>query len=197
MVQNDEKTRGVKRLQALFDAGTFVELSAYAKRAGGEPESVSCGYGAIDGRLTFAFAQDSEASGGAFGERHAKKIAALYALAVKNGAPVVGIFDSKGTSVYEGAAALAAYGRFMKCISDASGIIPQIAVIDGVCGGAAAVAAAMFDMTVTVKGVSKLFVKAPFNVGETADSTVSGHSVYEASDESDALSFARKLLGAL
>ena len=79
MVQNDEKARtaGVERLQSLFDAGTFVELSAYAKRSLGEPESVSCGYGAIDGRLTFAFAQDSGCSGGAFGERHAKKIASL------------------------------------------------------------------------------------------------------------------------
>lgn len=199
MVQIDEKAQGagVERLQSLFDAGTFVELSAYAKRASGEPESVSCGYGAIDGRLTFAFAQDSGLSGGAFGERHAKKIASLYTLAVKNGAPVVGIFDSKGASVYDGAAALAAYGRFMRCVSDASGIIPQIAIIDGVCGGAAAVAAAMFDMVITIKDKSKLFVKAPFNVGKTDGSAEAGHSAYEAADEADAFAFARRLLSAL
>ena len=84
----------------------------------------------------------------------------MYALAVKNGAPVIGVFDSAGAVIYDGAAALAAYGRFMKCVSDASGIIPQIAIIDGVCGGSSAVVASMFDFTVTVKDVSKLYVAA-------------------------------------
>ena len=201
MVQNDEKTCGVSkdRLVSLFDSGTFVELSAYTKRSADEsmPESVSCGYGAIDGRLAFAFSQDSGRSKGAFSERHAKKIEALYSLAVKNGAPVIGIFDSNGASVYDGASALAAYGRLMKNVSDASGIIPQIAIIDGVCGGAAAVAAAMFDFVITVKDVSKLFVKAPFVVGESVDSAKAGHSVYNAESEADAFAFAKKLASVL
>ncbi|MBO5280164.1 MAG: carboxyl transferase, partial [Clostridia bacterium] len=91
MVQLDEKVYGssMQRLEALFDAGTFVELGAYTKRSASQTEfeSVVCGYGAVNGRLTFAFAQDSGRTKGAFGERHAKKIANLYALAVKNGAP--------------------------------------------------------------------------------------------------------------
>ncbi len=201
MVQNDEKMCGVsrKRLESLFDSGTFCELSAYTKRSADDTalEGVSCGYGAIGGRLVFAFSQDSERSKGAFGERHAKKIEALYALAIKNGSPIIGIFDSNGASVYDGASALAAYGRLMKCVSDASGIIPQIAVIDGVCGGASAVAAAMFDFVITVKDRSRLFVNAPFVVGETADSARAGVSVYTATDEADALAFSRKLASSL
>ena len=197
MVQIDEKVYGQSkaRIEQLFDAATFVELGAYTKRAGDSAdfEGVLCGYGAIDGKLAFAFSQDSSRAKGAFSERHFKKIANLYSLAVKNGAPVIGIFDSAGAVVYDGAEALAAYGRFMKCISDASGIIPQIAIIDGVCGGSSAVIASMFDVTLTIKGASKLFVNSPFTVGES-DASASGLSAYEAESENEAFAYARKLV---
>ena len=196
MVQIDEKVYGQSkaRIEQLFDAATFVELGAYTKRSGGDCfEGVLCGYGAINGRLAFAFSQDSSRAKGAFSERHFKKIENLYSLAIKNGAPIIGIFDSAGAVVYDGAEALAAYGRFMKCVSDASGIVPQIAIIDGVCGGSSAVVAAMFDVTVTVKGASKLFVNSPFTVGES-DASASGLSAYEAEGEDDAFGFARKLV---
>ena len=138
MVQIDEKVYGQSKakLEAIFDAGTFVELGAYTKRPDSQTEfeSVVCGYGSVDGALVFAFVQDSGRTKGAFGERHAKKIADMYSLAVKNGAPVIAVFDSAGAVVFDGASALAAYGRFMKTVSDASGIIPQIAVVDGVNG---------------------------------------------------------------
>ena len=196
MVQNNEKVHSVARekLVSLFDGGTFVELSAYTKRKSGEIESVCCGYGAISGKLAFAFAQDGNAAGGAFGDRQARKIASLYSLAVKNGAPVIGVFDSKGVSVYDGAEALGAYGKLMKEISGASGIVPQIAIIDGVCGGAAAVAAAMLDFVITVKDKSKFFVKAPFVTGAATDNGKAGHAAYEAENTDDALSFARELV---
>ena len=172
MVQIDEKVYGnsKERLELLFDAGTFVELGAYTRRSASSEdfEGVVCGYGAVDGKLVFAFAQDSGRTKGAFGERHAKKIAGMYSLAIKNGAPIVGIFDSAGAVVYDGTSALAAYGRLMKCVSDASGIVPQIALIDGVCGGSSAVVASMFDFTVTVKDRSKLYVNSPFVIGESA-----------------------------
>lgn len=205
MVQIDEKVYGLSkaRLESIFDSGTFVELGAYTKRQGSESdfEGVLCGYGAVNGKLAFAFVQDSGRTKGAFGERHAKKIANMYALAVKNGAPVIGVFDSAGAVVYDGASALAAYGRFMKCISDASGIIPQIAVIDGVCGGSSAVAASMFDFTVTIKDKSKLYVNSPFIVGEGTGSsefaTANGISAYGAKDEADAFAFVRALVNAL
>ena len=199
MVQNNEKnlSSARDRLISLFDGSTFVELSAYAKRKNGEPEGVICGYGAIAGKLTFAFAQDGETAGGAFGDRQARKIASLYSLAVKNGAPVIGVFDSKGVSIYDGAEALGAYGRLMKEISKASGVVPQIAIIDGVCGGAAAVAAAMFDFVITLKDRSRLFVKAPFTTGAAADNAAAGHSCYEAENEAEGFAFARELVALL
>ncbi len=201
MVQTDEKVYGVSkaRLESIFDVGTFVEIGAYTKRADAQKdfESVVCGYGAVEGKLAFAFIQDSGRTKGAFGERHAKKIASLYALAIKNGAPIIGVFDSAGAVIYDGAQALAAYGKLMKNISDASGIIPQIAVIDGVCGGSSAVAASMFDFTVTVKDRSKLFVNPPFVVGETNSAVAQGLSAYEAEDETGAFGFVRKLISAL
>lgn len=201
MVQIDEKAYGLSkaRLQSLFDCGTFVELGAYTKRADSQSdfESVVCGYGAVNGKLTFAFVQDSGRTRGAFGEKHAKKIASLYALAIKNGAPIIGVFDSAGAVVYDGAAALAAYGSLMKNISDASGIVPQIAIVDGVCGGSSAVAASMFDFVVTVKDKSELFVNAPFVVGKAEKSDVQGLSAYEAADEAGAFAFVKELLATL
>ena len=205
MVQHDEKVYGVskERIESLFDAGTFVELGAYTKRdqTHEEYESVVCGYGAVAGKLVFAFAQDSGRTKGAFSERHAKKIAGMYDLAIKNGAPVVGMFDSAGAVIYDGAAALAAYGKLMKCISTASGVIPQIAVINGVCGGASAVAASMFDLTVTVKDKSKLYVNAPFIVGEevgtSAYAAAKGISAAECADEASAFAFVKDILSVI
>lgn len=205
MVQIDEKMYGQSRakLEAIFDGGTFVELGAYTKRQDSKTdfEGVLCGYGAVNGELAFAFVQDSGRTKGAFGERHAKKIANVYSLAIKNGAPIIGVFDSAGAVVYDGAAALAAYGKFMKCVSDASGIIPQIAVISGVCGGSSAVAASMFDFTVTVKDKSKLFVNSPFVVGEKVGNASfaaeNGLSAYNAKDEAEAFAYVRKLVSVL
>lgn len=200
MGQIDEKVYGQSKakLEQLFDAATFVELGAYTKRTGNDAEfeGVLCGYGAINGKLAFAFAQDSSRAKGAFSERHFKKISNLYSLAVKNGAPIIGVFDSAGAVVYDGAEALAAYGRFMKCVSDASGIVPQIAIIDGVCGGSSAVVASMFDITLTLKGASKLFVNSPFTVGES-DASANGLSAFEAETEGELFSFARKLITVL
>ena len=98
--------------------------------------------------------------------------------------------------MYDGAEALAAYGRFMKCVSDASGIVPQIAIIDGICGGSSAVIASMFDVTLTLKDNSKLFVNSPFIVGES-NASACGLSAYEADNESELFAFARKLVGIL
>ena len=200
MAQIDEKVYGKSKakLEKLFDPATFVELGAYTKRAGdgADFEGVLCGYGAIDGKLAFAFAQDSSRAKGSFSERHFKKIENLYSLAIKNGAPVIGVFDSAGAVVYDGAEALAAYGKFMKRVSDASGIVPQIAIIDGVCGGSSAVIASMFDITLTQKGVSKLFVNSPFVVGQS-DAVANGLSAFEAEDEAALYAYARKLVLAL
>ena len=149
-----KNTVGKEKIEAIFDAGTFVELGALVKRGleSEDYEGVLCGYGAVRGKLTYAFVQDGDRMRGAFDERHAKKIERLYELALKGGAPVVGVFDSLGALVYEGAAALSGYGRIMRCVSGASGIIPQIAVIDGACSGSSEVIASMFDVVIAVKG---------------------------------------------
>lgn len=188
------------RIETLFDEGTFVEMGAYVRRKQKEDEfeGVICGYGAINSRLVFAFSQDSSRMKGAFDELHAKKIADVYSAAIKNGAPVVGIFDSCGAVVYDGVSALASYGLVMKCVSDASGIIPQIAVIPGVCAGSAATISAMFDAVIAVKDQTSLYVNSPFLIGDktgTADfAAENGLAALVADDEASAYAKTRELL---
>ena len=162
------------RLALLFDADTFVETSAYAKRgfsdflsteSAKEFEGVISGYGAIDGKLVFAFAEDSSRMGGVIDERHAKKIADLYSLATSNGAPVIAIFDSKGTDIFEGTAGLAAYAKIMACVSKASGVIPQIAFVAGKCIGTSAAIASMFDFVIKADDAS-FYVSSPVLTGK-------------------------------
>ncbi len=158
-----------EQLAALFDDSSFVEVGAYVTRGysdfvatkkSNELEGVICGYGAIDGKLAFVFAEDASRMGGAIDDRHAKKIVSLYDLAVKNGAPVIGIFNSNGADIFSGSAGLAAYGKIMAAASAASGVVPQIAFITGKCIGLAASIAAMFDLTVKVDNAS-LYVSSP------------------------------------
>ena len=194
-------TVGSEKIVALFDAGTFVETGAYVKRADGSMVGVVCGYGAINGKLVYAFAQDSDQKKGAFDAVQAEKISALYAMAMKNGAPVIGVFDSAGAVVCDGASAMSAYGKFLSVVSAASGVIPQIALIDGICSGLSATVASMFDLTVTVKEQSKLFVNAPFLVGKEIGSAEYaaqiGLSSLLAESEEDAVAKIRRLIDLL
>ncbi|MBQ2875942.1 MAG: hypothetical protein IJE25_02935 [Clostridia bacterium] len=162
------------QLGMLFDEGTFVETSAFTKRGvsefitterASELEGVICGYGAIDGKLVFAFAEDASRMGGAIDERHAKKICDLYKLAQSNGAPVIGIFNSSGTDIFEGTGALAAYGRIMSAVSRASGVIPQIAFVAGKCIGTSAAIASMFDIVIKASS-AELYVSSPALTGK-------------------------------
>ena len=169
----------------LFDESTFVETAAFTKRGYSdfistekmnEFEGVITGYGAIDGKLVFAFAEDASRMGGAIDERHAKKITDLYKMAVDNGAPVIGIFNSNGTDIFEGTVGLAAYGRIMSAVAKASGNIPQIAYVGGKCIGTAASIAAMFDFVVKESGAS-LYVTSPALTGvENAQSDILSYS---------------------
>ena len=194
------KTDAMTRIRSLFDAKTFVELGAYTKRSfselgGGvkdeEFAGVICGYGAVGGQLVFAFSQDASRMKGALDEVHAKKICALYDMAVKNGAPVVGIFDCAGADIFEGISALSGYGRIMKAVSAASGVIPQIALVAGNCIGSFAAIAAMFDMVITTKE-SHLYVTSPALTGaENAQAAVVAH---DAADVLEATAYARRML---
>ena len=161
-------TVGNDKIRSLFDAGTFVELGAFVRSSASAEvyDGVICGYGSMGGKLVFAFAQDMDRMKGAMDAAGAKKLRTLYDMALKNGAPIVGLFDSAGAAVYEGSAVLGAYGEWLACISSASGIVPQIAVIEGVCAGVAAVAASMFDIVLTVKDKTQMYVTSPFILGE-------------------------------
>lgn len=164
-----------ERLALLFDDKTFIETGAYTTRSfsdflstesANELEGVITGYGAIDGKLVFAFAEDSTRMGGVIDERHAKKIQNLYKLATENGAPVIAIFDSDGTDIFQGTAGISAYGKIMSCISSASGVIPQIAFIAGKCIGTAAAIASMFDFVIKADD-SKFYVSSPERTGKS------------------------------
>ena len=193
-------TVGCAKIAALFDAGTCVETGAFMKR-GDDLTGVVCGYGAVNGKLVYAFAQDSDRKKGAIDALQAEKIAMLYGMAQKNGAPVVGMFDSVGATVADGAAVLSAYGKLLKVVSDASGVVPQIAIINGVCAGMAATVAAMFDVVVTVKDQSELYVNAPFlagkEIGTTEYTAQNGLATIAAEDEGDAVAKAVKLVSML
>lgn len=182
-------TVGSRKISSLFDAGTFVEIGAYIKRRG-EAEAydgVICGYGSISGKLAFAFVQDSDRTNGAFDEAGAKKIEMLYDMAIKNGAAVIGVFDSAGAAVADGSSVLSAYGRFISCVSKASGIVPQIAIYDGLCTGMALTVASMFDISVKVCGKSELYLTATSNNKDVACSI-------DAENEEEALAATRELI---
>lgn len=198
----EKNTVGRERLAAFFDAGTFVELGAYIKRPGTDhAEGVICGYGALEGRLVFAFSQDSSQMKGALDGRHADKIVATYEKALSVGAPIVGFFDCAGAVVFDGAAALAGYGKLLAVAAEASGVIPQIAVISGVCAGTMASVAALFDLTVVIEGKSKLYVTSPTllgdEVGSAAYAMENGNAALSVIDEKAAALAVTKLLSYL
>lgn len=185
-------------LNALFDDSTFVELGAYTKRSyhdgalvgkDAEFEGVITGYGAVNGQLVFAFAQDETRMKGAIDARHADKIEALYDLALKKGAPVVGMFASAGADIYEGVSAMAAYGRILKTVTEASDEILQIAYVRGLCIGTAAAIASAFDFVVAK-------ADAPFYV---TSAELGGHSAEAGAwcfkgDQDASLGYIRSLL---
>ena len=169
-----QETKGRADMIALFDVGTFVELGAYVRRRGdNQPyDAVITGYGSVNGKLAFAFVQDSDRKAGALDDTGADKIEKMYEQALRVGAPVIGVFDSAGAVVYDGASALNAYGRVMTCVSRASGIVPQIAYISGACTGMAETIAAMFDVTVTASEKASVLSSVASKDATTAISSV-------------------------
>ncbi len=184
-------TVGNNKIASLFDCGTFVQIGAHIKRSGSESayDGVLCGYGSISGKLAFAFIQDSDRTNGALDITGAKKICMLYDMAIKNGAPVIGVFDSAGAVVLDGSQALSAYGKVMSCVSKASGIIPQIAIIDGICTGMSLCTAAMFDMIINVSDKSCTYVNS-----ESKDKGCSIKAAIECEGSESAYGAAKELI---
>ncbi|MBQ3927663.1 MAG: hypothetical protein II710_03365 [Clostridia bacterium] len=163
---------GKQKICAWFDEGTFVELGAKIKK-NDRQDSLICGYGSMNGKLAYAFLQDGDNQKGAFDDMGAAKLGRLYEMAVSNGAPVVGVFCSSGTVIYDGIKAMSAYGKWMKLVAKASGVVPQIAVIDGVCAASAAALAAMMDFTFFNKETGSLYVSSPFVLGDQTGTSAS------------------------
>ena len=159
-----------ERIETLLDNNSFVEIGALVtkrstdfnmQQADAPGDGVITGYGVVDDRLVYVYSQDAAVLGGTLGEMHAKKITNLYRLAMKTGAPVVGLVDCAGMRLQEASDALAGFGRLYKAQTMASGLVPQITAVFGNCGGGLAVLAAMSDFTVMEKNDAKLFVNAP------------------------------------
>ncbi len=159
-----------ERVEALLDEGSFEELDMYvehncadfgmeAQRIPGD--SVVTGSGTIDGRLVYVFSQDFTVFGGSLSERHAQKICKVMDMAMKVGAPIVGLNDSGGARIQEGVASLAGYAEVFQRNVLASGVIPQLSLIMGPCAGGAVYSPAMTDFIFMVKGSSYMFVTGP------------------------------------
>lgn len=169
--QHDKgKLTARERILKLLDEGSFVEIDAFVEhrctefgmeKVDAPGEGVVTGYGTVDGRLVYVFAQDFTVIGGSLGEMHAAKICKVMDMAVKMGAPLVGINDSGGARIQEGVDALKGYGNIFYRNTRASGVVPQLSVILGPCAGGAVYSPALTDFVFMVKGSSKMFITGP------------------------------------
>lgn len=203
-----------ERLELLFDPGTFHEtnrLMGADVQAGAPGCAVVTGLGRVFGRTVAAYAQDFSIRGGTLGTAEGHKIVRLIEQAVRIGVPIVAIADSGGARIQEGVAALAQYGRIFRATCHASGRVPQISLVLGPCAGGAVYCPALTDLIIMTRDNSDMFVTGPEVVrqatgedigrdelgGGLVHSTVSGVAHYLADDETDAIDYARTVLGYL
>lgn len=163
-------SKASQRIAALLDDNSFVEIGGLVTARAtdfnlkpNETPSDGCitGYGVINGNLVYVYSQDASALNGTIGEMHAKKITNLYDLAMKTGAPVIGLIESAGLRLQEATDALAAFGEIYLKQTMASGVIPQITAVFGTCGGGLGLFPTMTDFTFMEEKNAKLFVNAP------------------------------------
>ncbi len=168
-MSNATKLSARDRINALVDANSFVEIGALVTKRSTDfnmqeksvpGDGVITGYGLVDGSVVYVYSQDASAMGGSIGEMHANKICRMYDMAMKAGAPVVGIIDCAGFRLQESVDALAAFGSIYAKQAEASGLIPQISAVVGTCGGGVAVSSVMSDFTFMEAG-ARLFVNSP------------------------------------
>jgi methylmalonyl-CoA decarboxylase alpha subunit len=175
-----------ERINLLFDEGTFVELDAFVthrcanfdmEKVDAPGEGVVTGYGMVDGRLVYAFAQDFTVVGGSLGEMHAAKICKVLDNALKVGAPVVGLNDSGGARIQEAVDALSGYGKIFYRNTIASGVIPQISAIMGPCAGGAVYSPALMDFIFMVDKTSQMFITGPQVIKSVTGEEVSAEAL--------------------
>ena len=159
-----------KRIAALLDENSFVEIGGLVTARNTDfnlqmkdtpADGVLTGYGVIDGNLVYVYSQDASVMNGSVGEMHAKKITRIYDMALKMGAPVIGLIDCAGLRLQEATDALNAFGEIYQKQAAASGVIPQITAVFGMCGGGLAMIPAMTDFTFMEEKNAKLFVNSP------------------------------------
>ena len=209
-----------ERLDILLDPGSFVEIDAFVTHRATEfgldrqhflGDGVVTGHGTVDGRLVFVFSQDFTVFGGSLSEAYAEKICKVMDLAMKVGAPVIGLNDSGGARIQEGVASLGGYAEIFLRNVLASGVVPQISVILGPCAGGAVYSPAMTDFTIMVEGTSYMFVTGPNVVRAVTHEEVDAESLggagvhtgrsgvahLAARDEAEAMDHVRRLLAHL
>lgn len=209
-----------ERLEALFDAGTFMEFGMHAQHSCHDfgmadkelpGDGVVTGIGRVEGRPLAAFSQDFTVGGGALGRIHAKKIKDLMAYAMQSGMPVLGINDSGGARIQEGDDSLSGYGEVFFHNVLLSGVVPQVSIIAGPCAGGAAYSPALTDFIIMTKSNASMFICGPevikASTGQSvtmeeigsaaAHAAVSGNIHFVANDEAHALALAKKLLSYL
>lgn len=189
------KTKGFQRITALFDEGTFNEVDSFAKSGDGSAEVVA-GYGEINGSPVYAFVQNSDVDGGAMSRAQAAKIKKIYDLAVKTGSPVVGIYDSIGGRLNQGADMLAAYGEILLGNNNLSGVVPQISLVLGPCIGTSAMIAASADFVVMAEK-AELTIETSGKDGTAENAAKMGVCSILAKDDKAAMEQVRKLIAVL
>ncbi len=209
-----------ERLDILLDPGSFRELDAFVEHRSGNfgldkqkfpGDSVVTGWGTIDGRLVYVYSQDFTVLGGSLSEVHAQKICKIMEMAMKNGAPMIGLNDSGGARIQEGVESLAGYADIFLRNTLASGVIPQISVIMGPCAGGAVYSPALTDFIIMVRDTSYMFITGPNVVKQVLNEDVTyedlgGASVHAAKsgvchlvadDETQSLMLVRELISYL
>jgi len=206
-----------ERLNLLLDPGTFNELEPFITHQGDEMgiatekylgDGVITGYGLIDGRTVYVYAQDFTVYGGTLGEMQAHKICRVLDLALRNGVPIIGLIDSGGARIQEGVKSLAGYAEIFRRNAQYSGVIPQISVMLGPCAGGAAYSPALTDLILMVEKQSFMFLTGPQVIkavtGEQIDveslggahvhMSISGTAHLVASSEQEVLALCRRVL---
>jgi propionyl-CoA carboxylase beta chain len=209
-----------ERIDLLLDKGSFREIDTFVVHRTHDfgldkqlfpGDSVVTGWGTIDGRLAYVFSQDFTVFGGSLGEVHAAKIIKIMDMAMKNGAPVIGLNDSGGARIQEGVVSLAGYAEIFLRNTLASGVIPQISAIMGPCAGGAVYSPALTDFTFMTRGTSYMFITGPDVVKavtheEVTSENLGGASIHSeksgvchiaADTEADTLYLIRKMLSYL
>lgn len=169
-MSNTAQLSARERITTLLDDNSFVEVGALVTKRSTDfnlqqkeapSDGVITGYGVIDGNPVYVYSQDGKTLNGTIGEMHAKKISNLYDLAMKVGAPIIGLIDCAGLRLEEATDALAGFGDIYLKQSLASGVIPQITAVLGTCGGGSAVSASLTDFVFMEAKNAKLFVNTP------------------------------------